>query len=971
AAPALALTAFSSFLHLIGSHVLSHTGMALFLLPLCVLSLTLAAHGVRKRSAGYAFASGMMLNLAVTLGLVFAEAKPVRIIQANLTASAIFSLLWLAVSRQLASREAEKQALPSLLLRSQIGFTLLAALALLAVADVRLLADAWQPSQMAAAMGGAWGWVTVALPALAFARLHKWRLERLRIDWLGVGLLAIVSLVGCSVSLVAPGWTVYHALMIGIAASAWTMLALCWQREAIFNRVNPEGDDTSVLWATCLGMAQVLVTLRGMEAPGDVWWTAGSFAVLCLLFTGLAVVTRHRGYVYLSGVFCNLVVTRLAVWIAPQPGDFVSLILINVITLCLASLVWLKLDLTVMRQPGTSRIAPFHRIAARIALAVVAFTAAIHWLMNLGVEPFNVRLEWYALGALVALLIGCLWDDESDLSWRGLHLAGVMLVATAFASAHLFSFPLLACTAAALSLYALAAVLLWRRRDALTRMVERLRIPRRAGMSERVWSWLAKSNVLIAALVAFCSLATVFGSGSLKVRLLITTAAFALPPAFALLARGERRQRLIAGSIRLCLLDVLLWCWAWLQYPDQSTSLQLINRLVIVMLIAEAVLIAYRLVAVNQLSAESEWRTAWRDDLWWVAVAGLASLAVVLSVEVSNYAILGSALISGPVILAVLVTLIGLRLIGLAFALLPGEDPFGLDERGRMRYVYAVEGFIVLTLMHVRVTMPWLFGGRFTTYWPLIVLAIAFAGVGLSELFRRQGKLILAEPLERTGALLPLLPVIGFWAVGSQVSYSMLLLLAGLFYGWLSVIRHSFGFGLLAALAGNAGLWHFLHGEASYAFSEHPQLWMIPAALSVLLATRITRKDGRDSLSAEQLSSIRYGALITIYVSSTADIFLNGVDDSPWLPIVLAVLSVCGVIAGIMLRIRSFLFLGTAFLLLSMLTMIWSASVNMHWAWLWWVTGIALGVFILYTFAMFERKREEMLRFVGQLKQWQ
>jgi hypothetical protein len=62
---------------------------------------------------------------------------------------------------------------------------------------------------------------------------------------------------------------------------------------------------------------------------------------------------------------------------------------------------------------------------------------------------------------------------------------------------------------------------------------------------------------------------------------------------------------------------------------------------------------------------------------------------------------------------------------------------------------------------------------------------------------------------------------------------------------------------------------------------------------------------------------------------------------------------------------------GTAFLLLSMLTMIWSASVNLNWTWLWYVMGIALGVFIIYTFAMFERKREEMLRFVGRLKQWQ
>jgi len=38
----------------------------------------------------------------------------------------------------------------------------------------------------------------------------------------------------------------------------------------------------------------------------------------------------------------------------------------------------------------------------------------------------------------------------------------------------------------------------------------------------------------------------------------------------------------------------------------------------------------------------------------------------------------------------------------------------------------------------------------------------AFVGVGLAELFRRQNSLVLAKPLQDTGAFLPLLPVLGF-----------------------------------------------------------------------------------------------------------------------------------------------------------------------------------------------------------------
>jgi hypothetical protein len=171
---------------------------------------------------------------------------------------------------------------------------------------------------------------------------------------------------------------------------------------------------------------------------------------------------------------------------------------------------------------------------------------------------------------------------------------------------------------------------------------------------------------------------------------------------------------------------------------------------------------------------------------------------------------------------------------------------------------------------------------------------------------------------------------------------------------------------LLAAVAGNGGLWYFLKDSKEYGFYQHPQLWLIPAALSVLAAARVNR----ESLTQDQMTGIRYASLMAIYVSSTADIFINGVSDSPWLSVILAVLSVSGVIAGLMLRVRAFLFLGTGFLLLAVLAMIWTASVSLGSEWPLYVTGIALGIFIIYAFAMFERKRTQMLNLLDQLKQW-
>ncbi|HYX30023.1 MAG TPA: hypothetical protein VE863_15890 [Pyrinomonadaceae bacterium] len=262
--------------------------------------------------------------------------------------------------------------------------------------------------------------------------------------------------------------------------------------------------------------------------------------------------------------------------------------------------------------------------------------------------------------------------------------------------------------------------------------------------------------------------------------------------------------------------------------------------------------------------------------------------------------------------------------------------------------------------------MPWLFHGFFQRYWPLVVLVIAYAGVAVSEFFKRRRIQVLATPIERTGAFLPVLPVIGFWVAQSQVEYSTLLFVVGGLYGLLAILRKSFWFGLAAALAGNGGLWYLLHETSDYHFYQHPQLWLIPAALSVLVAAHLNEPD----FSESQMTGIRYLCLATIYVSSTADIFINGVATSPWLPLVLAALSIVGVFAGMIFRIRAFLLLGSVFLLLAIATMIKFASVNFGWTWLWYVAGIGTGAAIITTFAIFEKQRADVMRLVEEFKDW-
>jgi hypothetical protein len=296
----------------------------------------------------------------------------------------------------------------------------------------------------------------------------------------------------------------------------------------------------------------------------------------------------------------------------------------------------------------------------------------------------------------------------------------------------------------------------------------------------------------------------------------------------------------------------------------------------------------------------------------------------------------------------------------------PGRDPLELSERGRTAYVYAAEVVLALIFLHLRLNFPEIFArGIFLRYWPFIIMAIAFAGVGLSEVFRRQGRMVLAEPLEKTGVFLPVLPVLAYWGMRGtpgfnelgQFTYANVLFIAGLVYAALALTRKSYGFGVMAALMANGGLWAVWGHMQGLEFLQHPQLWLVPAALSVLAATHLNR----GKLAEEQLKVVRYAALMVIYVSSTADIWINGVRENPWLPLVLAVLAVGGVMVGILLRVQSFLFLGTLFLVVAISSMIHYAAVTAGSNWPWMVAGIGLGVAIVAVFGMFEKKKQEMV----------
>jgi cytochrome c biogenesis protein CcdA len=65
------------------------------------------------------------------------------------------------------------------------------------------------------------------------------------------------------------------------------------------------------------------------------------------------------------------------------------------------------------------------------------------------------------------------------------------------------------------------------------------------------------------------------------------------------------------------------------------------------------------------------------------------------------------------------------------------------------------------------------------------------------------------------------------------------------------------------------------------------------------------------------------------------------------------------------------LYLGTAFLMVAILTIIWYAAVEQQRTWILWVAGIVTGVLIIALFGVFEKRRDDVLRMVERLKQWE
>jgi hypothetical protein len=512
---------------------------------------------------------------------------------------------------------------------------------------------------------------------------------------------------------------------------------------------------------------------------------------------------------------------------------------------------------------------------------------------------------------------------------------------------------------------------MWRQGAELAALGTRVGMPDPLGHLRRTALWLPAVTLSIAAATISADTLVVLGFQERWMRVAAACGPALLAYGIGCLAQQDRRTTLQYVSLILASFSALLVAWADIE-PGWRETLVL-ERVVRLLVVFAALAFAFA-VPVTKLARlrGSDWMSAVDRMATLCGAAALAALAVTLGLEVACFEPGVGVPFGHPYqIVAVAAVSTALIVAFLAMALTPRFDRLSLSDSDREAYVYGAELVAAGLFAHLYLSYPHLFG-TLKPYWPYIVVALAFAGVGIGEALERSGVAILARPLQRTGGLLPLLPALGWWlnptfGIDAAGHYALLLFFAGLLYATLSLMRGSYLSGIAAAIACNGALWALLADYEPLSLLKHPQTWLIPPALTTLIAAQALRRQ----VNEVQLSAIRYICLIVIYVSSTADIFIGGIGDNLWEPMALATLSVFGVFLGIGLQIRAFLYLGSTFTFLAVVSMVWHAYDNIGHVGIWWAFGIALGVLILVIFGVFEKNRAELLRIVQAMRSWE
>ena len=977
--------------------------LATHVAPLGIIGASFIVYALRDRIPQFALGASLIVHLLTALvvalpiwlaGRPLQDRDDARYVVWTALALALYSAGWMLVRqfrRPFANADAPPPAAVATAFDLHPVWSLLWAAIPLAWTAIAVIVRPGNPPTALGQFGAPAAYFGVLL--LTACAWRHWSLRRSPISVAFAASLAGVLLItATTVRRDDPGdWLTFHTMASGICllvvAAATTVLHLGRTRqiESAERRAALIREATG--WALALAALTACLAMHALIGnPLRPWSSAGWMAAVSLCAAAMALQKRSQPYAYAS-VLAGMLATAF-VWLRPwlglgapaSPQSVVELIEAILLTSTLCGCGWLTVELWWQRRGSTwdarNIVPPVHLAAA--GLGVMQFGAlAVYGLgtrTGLAAAGNQALIDvsnpggWSLIAGLAALLAGSLWDRRARHVGPTCYLLGLVLIVLILDELAPSPRRLLFDIGVAASAYCLLTSLL-----AATR--RRWDLQQTSGNASpssvaACPGWLLAANLSLAAVTTLIELYVVWRFPEANLRWTGTAAAGALVAASAALAVSTRRHGLRMLTFLLATVTVVDAGWALM--PAYTAPIDLLDRAIrlLVMLAASAFVLGVCLVRV--FPAGGDWFRAVRTVSATIVCAALAALLAVLALERTWYDRQLGAPVTALQTAVVALVLVGLAAALVSMAVLPGRDPLGLQERGRRFYVYAAEAVLALLFLHIRLTIPELFHGYLLPYWPFIVIAIAFAGIGIGELFDRLQLTVLSAPLRRTGVFLPLLPALGYWVHLSLLGrssitgdYSLVMFVIGLLYVTASMWRPSFLYGVLAALAGNAALWALLN-EHGIQMLAHPQMWLIPPALSVLGAAQLNRR----RLTEPQMTAIRYLSVIVIYVSSTGEMFLQGIGENLWLPVVLASLSVCGVFAGILLQVRAFLYLGTSFLMLSLVSMVWHAARNIGHVWPWWAFGIVLGLAILTLFGLFERKRNEFVGALHSLQRW-
>ena len=933
------------------------------LIPLVLVVFGLGCSAARERSPGYAFAGGWVFTTTIaagyalaviTSGVAFDSTHLLRVGLLACSGAAVWALVWLATERRVTGgRMLDVQSLLGL-----GGLSLLAVLAAFAILSnpgplptVTIVRDIAKPIHTVWDFG--WlGWGALALGATA-ALWHWTRTESgLKFHIVSVAALIAGVLTACAFQTedFKGKWLAFHTL-----ACAWALVGFGL---AIASRQR----HIPSYWLD--GMAGVLTVFALRVGTFDPYqpWLPASLALLASVILGMsAVLNRCSFRMGLSGLLVNL--AAILVWMTLAPDTISGCLLANAAALASATLCW-----TLVTKRSIDIDWSAYLDYARVVSLGLLWLGLSPTFAGERVDP--AWLTWCAT-VIVAISMLTATVTVSDLVGR----VGVFLAGTAFVLlgvSETTSQPVWDVWQAPLTLaaYVLLASTMWAIVTSLGHGI--LKLPR-----PKVSIDPLAVQAVVAAVVILVGLRLSLRLPDLLERL--AAGPFAVLLLFGAAALLVRAVPTWANMLRFAVvaLGVLVFATTAWAVPDPAGSHLWLHRTAWLFV----ALVASGFVGCSFAPRLGEnWRTAVNRTGGVCAALAVLVLGVNLTQQVPVFdPIAKHTPLEPAAVFAMLLGVLATIVLALRFALSRGRDPLDMPDHRRTLYVYLAEVLVVLFFTHMRFNAPELFMAGAVRYWTFAVMAIAFVIVGLAELFERRKLHVLATPLRRTGVLVPLIPLLAFWAkppafltqfATNQApglspllgyleklpqhfdTYAWLWFLAGALYGLVALWRNSFGWALLAAITTNAALWSLLTYH-DVPFAVHPQVWVIPLALIVLVSEHINRA----KLRREMSDGLRYLGVGMIYLASSADMFIAGAGQSVWLPVILAVFCVVGVLAGIMMRVRAFVFLGVGFLMLDLFAMIWHAAVNLQQTWVWYVSGIVLGVAILTLFAVFEKRK--------------